>query len=160
MGTFSGETTPLPFLFLPFVLYGVVRGGGNKIKKKLKERICSLKGKPPPPPLKGHFDPGRSERVSPFVKIAEKTIDDLRFSFLLNNISVFQLYQDDGMVVMKGCVQWNFIYGRSSIQGPVEMKINLYTLHFYLEDVGCTKTNQSKVFLEIAGPFSNSSVDL
>ena len=26
--------------------------------------------------------------------------------------TVFQLYQDDGKLIMKGCVQWNSIYGR------------------------------------------------
>ena len=28
------------------------------------------------------------------------------------SISVFQLYQDDGMQIMKGCVQWNPVIGR------------------------------------------------
>ena len=26
--------------------------------------------------------------------------------------TVFQLYQDDGMQIMKGCVQWNPVIGR------------------------------------------------
>ena len=25
--------------------------------------------------------------------------------------TVFQSYQDDGLVIMKGCVQWNCVYG-------------------------------------------------
>ena len=33
-------------------------------------------------------------------------IDDLRFS------TVFQLYQDDDMIIMKSCVQWNPVYSR------------------------------------------------
>ena len=25
--------------------------------------------------------------------------------------TVFQSYQDDGMMIMKGCIQWNCVYG-------------------------------------------------
>ena len=34
-------------------------------------------------------------------------MDDLQFSFS----TVFQSYQDDGQMIMKGCVQWNSVYG-------------------------------------------------
>ena len=35
-------------------------------------------------------------------------LDDLRFNVLL---TVFQSYQDDVWMIMKGCVQWNSVYG-------------------------------------------------
>ena len=35
-------------------------------------------------------------------------MDDLRFYVLFNSIS----YQDDVWTIMKGCVQWNSVYGR------------------------------------------------
>ena len=35
-------------------------------------------------------------------------MDDLRFHVLF---TVFQLYQDDERLIMKGCVQWNPVYG-------------------------------------------------
>ena len=33
---------------------------------------------------------------------------DLRF---MSFSKVFQSYQDDGRLIMKGCVQWNSVYG-------------------------------------------------
>ena len=36
-------------------------------------------------------------------------MDDLRFYVLL---TVFQSYQDDVWMIMKGCVQWNSVYVR------------------------------------------------
>ena len=35
-------------------------------------------------------------------------MDDLQFKSLS---TVFQLYQDNGGMIMKGCVQWNPVYG-------------------------------------------------
>ena len=35
-------------------------------------------------------------------------MDDMRFYVLS---TVFQSYQDDGQMIMKGCVQWNPVYG-------------------------------------------------
>ena len=31
---------------------------------------------------------------------------------VMSFFTVFQLYQDDGMQIMKGCVQWNPVIGR------------------------------------------------
>ena len=30
--------------------------------------------------------------------------------------TVFQSYQDDGGMIMKGCVQWNSVYGRKDFR--------------------------------------------
>ena len=38
----------------------------------------------------------------------ERWMDDLRFYFLL---TVFQSYQDDVWMIMKGCVQWDSVHG-------------------------------------------------
>ena len=38
-------------------------------------------------------------------KDGQMTCDLMSFS------TVFQLYQDDGWMVMKGCVQWNLVNG-------------------------------------------------
>ena len=36
-------------------------------------------------------------------------------------LTVFQSYQDDVWMVMKGCVQWNSVYGRVRIElGPLD----------------------------------------
>ena len=37
----------------------------------------------------------------------QRTMDDLRFYVIS---TVFQSYQDDGRMIMKGCVQWNPVY--------------------------------------------------
>ena len=29
----------------------------------------------------------------------------------MSSLTVFQSYQDDVRMIMKGCVQWNFVYG-------------------------------------------------
>ena len=36
-------------------------------------------------------------------------MDDLRFTSF---VTVHQSYQDDVWIIMKGCVQWNSVYGR------------------------------------------------
>ena len=28
----------------------------------------------------------------------------------------FESYQDDGKIIMKGCVQWNLVYGRRDVR--------------------------------------------
>ena len=37
-------------------------------------------------------------------------MDDLGFYLLFNGTAVFQSYQDDGRVIMKGCVPWDPFY--------------------------------------------------
>ena len=47
-------------------------------------------------------------------------------------LTVFQSYQDDEMVLMKGCVQWNLVYdgkispsSGSQKQGPLNQQTNI-----------------------------------
>ena len=47
-------------------------------------------------------------QYKPSLDCALGWIDDLRFYVLFNSISV--IYQHDGLVIMKGCVQWNPLY--------------------------------------------------
>ena len=40
----------------------------------------------------------------------------------------FQFYQDDGMLIMKGCVQWNFTVEKISPRAGIELgPLNQYT---------------------------------
>ena len=44
-------------------------------------------------------------------KLILLSIDGWMICDLKSFLTVFQSYQDDGMLIMKGCVQWNSIYG-------------------------------------------------
>ena len=50
----------------------------------------------------------RGKRIEESKNVQNRWMDDLRFYVLL---TVFQSYQDDVWMIMKGCVQWNSVYG-------------------------------------------------
>ena len=55
-----------------------------------------------------HMQGRTNRRRLVFYPTIHGRMDDMRFYGLL---TVFQSYQDDVWMIMKGCVQWNSVYG-------------------------------------------------
>ena len=45
--------------------------------------------------------------------------------------TIFQSYQDDGRLIMKGCMHWNFVYGREDL-APRGDRFVVFALLFYV----------------------------
>ena len=78
-------------------------------QKEIAQSVVRLTQKPEVPGLIP--DPATYFVFLPLIQREQSSVDGWMTCDFTSFLTVFQSYQDDVWMIMKGCVQWNSVYG-------------------------------------------------